>query len=112
MTTDCIFCKIAGKEIKADIVYSDDYVVAFSDIMPQAPKHIVLIPRKHFSNIEAVDDPNVFSKIFSAIKSIVKDKTFEEGYRVVANSGRSAGQSVDHVHFHILAGRYMAWPPG
>ena len=110
--TDCIFCKIANKEIKSDIVYSDDDIVAFSDIMPQAPKHIVVIPRKHYRLIEEVDDSSIFGKIFDAIRSIVKGDAFAGGYRVVVNSGRLAGQTVDHVHFHILSGRNMTWPPG
>lgn len=112
MSTDCIFCKIARGEIKSDIVFSDDDVVAFSDIMPQAPKHIVIIPKKHYPRIEDIDDQHIFGKIFDAIKSIVKDGAFDGGYRVVANSGRHGGQTVQHVHFHLFGGRHMMWPPG
>lgn len=110
--TDCIFCKIANKEIKSDIVYSDEFVVAFSDIMPQAPKHIVVIPKKHYSSIEKIDDIQLFGRIFAAIKEIVKEIPFTQGFRVVTNSGKAAGQTVDHVHFHVLSGRKMSWPPG
>ncbi|MCX7821798.1 MAG: histidine triad nucleotide-binding protein [Brevinematales bacterium] len=110
---DCIFCKIATKEIKSSIVYEDEFVLAFNDINPQAPIHIVVIPKEHIATLNDVIDFGIYEKIFKAINKIVKElKIDKDGYRVVANCNRNGGQTVFHIHFHILAGRYMEWPPG
>jgi len=112
---DCIFCKIASGQIGSDKVYSDDKVVAFRDISPQAPSHIIIIPRQHIGRIEEAVDFSVFSDIFRSVNAIIKGDTghtYKNGFRVVANSGMFGGQTVDHLHFHLLAGRQMLWPPG
>ena len=111
--SDCIFCGIAQGSIKSETVYSDKDVVAFYDINAQAPVHIVVIPRIHIENPEAAKDSGVFSRIFEAVNKIVIEKGLDKnGYRVVVNSGKEAGQTVPHLHFHILSGRPMRWPPG
>ena len=110
---DCIFCGIAEGKIKSRTVYSDKTVVAFEDINAQAPVHIVVIPRQHIDRLENTKDPGVISDIFGAVNRIVKEKGLDKnGYRVVVNSGKDAGQAVEHLHFHILSGRPMKWPPG
>ncbi len=110
---DCIFCKIASKEVKSSIVYEDENVLAFNDINPQAPVHIVVIPKEHIATLNDVKDFGIYEKIFIAIDKIVKDlKVEKDGYRIVANCNKNGGQTVFHIHFHILAGRYMEWPPG
>ncbi len=113
--SECIFCKIASGEMNADIVYRDDKVVAFRDIAPQAPVHVIIIPADHVERIEAVKNYDIFGEIFRAINVIIKDDAtgaFKQGFRVVSNSGRAGGQTVDHLHFHLLSGRQMLWPPG
>lgn len=110
---DCIFCKIASKEVKSSIIYEDDTVLAFNDINPQAPVHIVVIPKDHIATLNEVKDFGIYEKIFIAIDRIVKNlKVEQDGYRIVANCNKNGGQTVFHIHFHILAGRYMEWPPG
>ncbi|MEK7376923.1 MAG: histidine triad nucleotide-binding protein [Candidatus Margulisiibacteriota bacterium] len=110
---DCIFCGIARGVIESGKVYSGGDVFAFNDINPQAPVHIVVIPSQHIAKLEDAKDPAVFSQIFKAIDIIVKEKGLDKnGYRVVVNSGRDAGQAVPHLHFHILGGRTLNWPPG
>ncbi len=112
---DCIFCKIVNKEIPADIVYEDDKVVAFNDINPQAPYHILVIPKKHISTLLELteEDKELIGHIYMVINKIAQEKGFaDRGYRVVVNCKEEAGQTVFHIHFHILAGREMGWPPG
>ncbi|MDD5439274.1 MAG: histidine triad nucleotide-binding protein [Candidatus Omnitrophica bacterium] len=112
---DCVFCKIVKKEIKADIIYEDDRVVAFSDIKPRAPVHVLIIPREHK---ETLDDMyahtnDLMGAMFTAVRRIASEKKVDRsGYRVVINCGRDAGQEVSHLHVHLLGGRAMAWPPG
>ncbi len=110
----CLFCRIAAGEIPANKVFEDDKVVAFYDIDPQAPMHIVVIPREHIGSMSEVNVNNaaLIGYIFQVIAEITKDKAFAGGYRVVSNCGADAGQSVEHIHFHLLAGRGLAWPPG
>ncbi|MCX5750038.1 MAG: histidine triad nucleotide-binding protein [Candidatus Saganbacteria bacterium] len=111
--TECVFCKIAGGKIKSDIIYQDDDVVAFNDMDPQAPVHILLVPKEHIERIEKVKDHSVVQKIFKAANKIVREKGLEkDGFRIVVNSGRHGGQAVFHLHFHLLGGRQMTWPPG
>lgn len=106
--SDCVFCKIAKKEIQTELYYEDDTVIAFNDMYPQAKVHILVIPKKHFNNINEIDDANIFSSIFLTIQKLTKslgiDKT---GFRIITNLGPDACQSVFHVHFHILAGQKL-----
>jgi histidine triad (HIT) family protein len=111
----CIFCKIVNKEIPADIVYEDAELLAFRDINPQAPKHILVIPKKHIQSLQVLTeaDLNLVKIITIAIQQIAEQEGFaQEGYRVVTNIGKNSGQEVPHLHYHILAGRSMTWPPG
>jgi len=113
MPDGCIFCKIAAGQIKADIIYQDNDIIAFSDINAQAPVHVLVVPREHIERVEDVKELSLFGKIFKAAEKIVRQKGLEkEGFRIVVNSGRSGGQAVDHLHFHLLGGRQMTWPPG
>ena len=112
---NCIFCKIISGDIPADKVYEDENIIAFNDINPQAPTHILVIPKEHFCNIHTVpnDKQNLFSELFGAVSKIVKEqKLTENGYRLVINSGKDGGQEVDHIHVHLLGGRSLQWPPG
>ena len=111
---DCIFCKIANKEIDSKLIFEDDKVVAFRDLNPQAPQHILIIPKKHFANILEVDDKELAAHIFvdvvPKISKIVG--VAETGFRLVVNTGKEGGQTVEHLHVHLLGGRDMQWPPG
>lgn len=110
---DCLFCKIAAGEIPSKKVYEDDLCYAFYDIDPQAPTHFLVIPKAHIASVSEVTPENqaVVGHIFSMIAQITKDLGLET-YRVVSNIGEQAGQSVFHLHFHVLSGRDMTWPPG
>ncbi len=109
----CIFCKIINKEIPADIVYEDDDILAFNDIAPQAPTHILAIPKQHIDSLADLKDMGIAGKLLSVLKKLAKEKGFNEsGYRIVINHGRHGGQAVAHLHFHLLGGRQMSWPPG
>lgn len=113
--SDCLFCKIASGEIPSTKVYEDEKVYAFLDIDPQAPKHIIVIPKKHISSANEINEDNAFviGHIFAVIAKLAKEKGFDkEGYRVVNNCGENGGQTVGHIHFHVLAGRLLGWPPG
>ena len=112
--SDCIFCKIANKEIKSDIVYEDDRVVAFNDINPHAPVHGLVIPKKHIVGVaEARDeDAELIGHLQLVAAKLAEEKGVAEGYRIVVNSGPLAGQSVMHLHYHLLGGRRLNWPPG
>ncbi len=112
---DCLFCKIASGEIPAKLVYSDDLVVAFDDINPQAPQHKLIIPRKHIATLNdlAVEDNALIGHMFQTAKKLAHDlKLADDGYRVVMNCNRGGGQMVYHIHAHLLGGRQMTWPPG
>ena len=112
---DCLFCDIAAGKIKGQTVYQDESVVAFRDVSPRAPVHILIIPRKHLTgvlDIEPVDGP-VIGHIFEVAAQLARDQgVADSGFRVVVNSGPDAGQSVLHLHYHLLGGRQMSWPPG
>lgn len=102
---DCIFCKIIKGEIPSNKVYEDDDILAFKDIKPAAPIHILVIPKKHVKSLNEIDDAQLISKIMFAVKNIAKELGFaNEGYRVINNCGENGGQAVPHLHFHILAG--------
>ncbi|MBO4360224.1 MAG: histidine triad nucleotide-binding protein [Eubacteriaceae bacterium] len=111
---DCLFCKIASREIPTDIVYEDDDVIAFNDIDPQAPIHIVIIPREHFDNVLNVPaGSEIIGKIFVVINKLaVRYGISQDGFRIVNNMGEDGGQSVNHLHFHLMAGRKFSWPAG
>lgn len=112
---DCLFCKIAGKHIQAKVVYEDDRAVAFEDIDPQAPVHILVIPRKHISTTLDVgeEDKELVGHLFTVAAKIAREKGIaDSGFRLVMNTNADAGQAVFHVHLHILGGRKMTWPPG
>ncbi len=112
---DCLFCKIVAGEIPSTKVYEDDSVLAFRDIDPQAPEHILVIPKAHIQSAACVTAENsaVVAHIFEVISELSCKLGFaEEGFRVVSNVGARAGQTVPHLHFHVLAGRDMTWPPG
>ncbi len=110
-----IFTKIINREIPAKIVYEDDHCLAFEDIDPKAPTHVLVIPKKEIASLAALsaDDEAAIGHIMLAISRVARELgVAESGYRVVANTGPDGGQSVDHLHFHLLAGRKLAWPPG
>lgn len=112
---NCLFCKIVAGQIPGDIVYSDEDVVAFKDINPRAPVHILIIPRRHIPSITDVtpEDGPLLGILFSVAARLAHKLGVDEGgYRVVSNVGRDAGQTVFHLHFHLLGGRKFAWPPG
>ena len=104
---DCIFCKIINKEIPSTLVYEDENVIAFNDLYPQAPIHIIVIPKKHVANVTEAD-AEMIKNIFEAINKIAVEKGIDKsGFRVVTNCGEDAGQTVNHLHFHILAGKKL-----
>ncbi len=111
---DCLFCKIVNGEIPSSKVYEDDTVLAFNDINPEAPVHILLIPKVHISSMADIDETNssVVAHIFEVAAQIAREKGFSDGFRVVSNCGDSAGQTVKHLHFHLMAGRDFSWPAG
>jgi histidine triad (HIT) family protein len=112
---DCLFCKIINKQIPSKSVYEDEYVFAFNDINPQAPVHILILPKKHISTIleAGADDNELIGRMFQAANKIAKDSgVSERGFRLVLNCNHDAGQTVFHIHLHLLAGRIMHWPPG
>ena len=111
--SDCLFCRIIAGELPSSKVYEDELCFAFNDIAPQAPTHFLVIPKAHIPSVSAVSAENsaVVAHIFEVIAKIAKDQGMES-YRVVSNIGEQAGQSVFHLHFHVLSGRDMTWPPG
>ena len=113
--SDCIFCKIAEKKIPARIVYEDEHAIAFEDVNPQAPVHTLVIPRKHISTLLDLkeEDNDLVGHLLKVANKIAKDKGIaERGFRVVTNCNPESGQTVYHIHLHILGGRQMHWPPG
>lgn len=112
---ECIFCKIVKKEIPASVVYEDEDVLAFKDINPQAPIHLLIIPKNHLSSIMEVDENNgdIVKKIVKVVQSLARENNIDKkGFRLVVNTGDDGGQTVHHLHFHLLGGRFMTWPPG
>lgn len=112
--SDCIFCKIASGEIPSNKVYEDDKILSFYDLDPQAPVHVLIIPKKHIGSLDEAteEDKELLSYIMLKIKDIAKSLELENGYRVVINTGEDGGQTVHHLHFHLLGKRSMIWPPG
>jgi histidine triad (HIT) family protein len=110
---NCIFCKIAAGEIPAKPVASGDDFVAIADINPQAPHHLLVLPRKHIANVTEFEDATELGRMFQAASEVAKQmKLTGNGFRLVVNTGSDGGQTVDHFHIHVLAGRPMGWPPG
>ncbi len=114
MSADCLFCKIAKKEIPAKLVYEDADLFAFEDINPQAPTHVLISPKRHFSSLEEAtpEDQSVLGKAQLVAAKIARERNLLAGYRTVINTGRGAGQTVFHLHIHLLGGRSFSWPPG
>ncbi len=111
---DCLFCKIAAGDIPSQKVYEDEFIYAFLDIAPQAPFHAVIIPKEHIASAKEINEKNSFliAKVFEAVAKIAEQENLEKGFRVVNNCGEDGGQTVGHIHFHLLARRNLAWPPG
>ena len=113
--SDCIFCKIVNGEIPSKKIYEDEYVYAFYDINPEAPVHFLVIPKEHIKSVNLIAEENskVIARIFEVIRNLTKELGISEnGYRIVNNCGVDGGQTVDHMHFHVLGGRELKWPPG
>jgi histidine triad (HIT) family protein len=115
MNQDCIFCRIIEGSAKAQIVYQDDALIVFRDIRPKAPVHLLLVPRKHIPTLLDLEtgDESAIGKIFQAASRVAREQGLaEKGFRVVVNCGEQAGQTVFHLHFHLMGGRTLTWPPG
>lgn len=112
---DCLFCKIANKTLNTELVYEDDSIVAFNDINPKAPTHILIIPKKHIATLNdlADDETELVGHIVQTAKHLAKENNIAEpGYRILMNCNKAGGQEVFHIHLHLLGGRPMTWPPG
>ena len=111
---DCLFCKIIAGDIPSTKVYEDDKVYAFNDIDPKAPFHVIVVPKEHIASAAEInsDNSHYIAAIYEAIAKIAKENNLENGFRVVNNCGEDGGQTVGHIHFHLLARRNLAWPPG
>lgn len=112
--SDCLFCKIVAGEIPSTKIYEDESVYAFADIDPQAPFHAIIVPKEHITSAADItaENSHLIAKIFEAVAKIAKQENLENGFRVVNNCGEYGGQTVGHIHFHLLARRYLQWPPG
>lgn len=111
----CIFCEIVARRAAAEIVFQDEHVTAFNDLHPRAPTHILIVPNRHIDSVNDILDDAVAAEVgkcLRAARDIAKTRGVSGGYRLVTNTGADAGQSVFHLHFHLLAGRKMSWPPG
>ena len=113
-TNDTIFGKIIRREIPADIVYEDDLCLAFRDVQPQAPVHVLMIPKKHIPKLADAtpEDHALLGHLLMKVKQVAEELKLDNGYRVVINNGEDGGQTVFHLHVHLLGGRSLAWPPG
>ena len=111
---DCLFCKIVTGEVPSTKIFENAHVLAFHDITPQAPFHAIIIPKEHISDADQIDADNsaLIGKVFEAAAIIARERNIKTGFRIVNNCGEDAGQTVGHIHFHMLAGRTLAWPPG
>jgi len=113
VATDCIFCKIVAGEIPATLVTRTDRLVAFRDVSPQAPVHVLVIPTEHLASLEDVQDGRLLGEMLMLARDIAREeKIAEDGYRVVLNTNKNGGQTVFHLHLHLLGGRRLTWPPG
>ncbi|MFA6431421.1 MAG: histidine triad nucleotide-binding protein [Candidatus Margulisiibacteriota bacterium] len=110
---DCVFCKIINKEIPSKIIYEDERVLAFHDLSPRAPTHILIIPKQHVATLAELTDYSILPDIYRVINKLAVDSGLDKkGFRVVVNNGKASGQAVFHLHFHLLGGRDFNWPPG
>ena len=111
---DCLFCKIVSKDVPAQVVLDRDDVLAFRDVNPQAPTHVLVIPKEHIPSLEALEDRHgaLLASLVAAVNEVAREDGVAGGFRLVTNVGPAAGQSVDHLHLHVLGGRRMTWPPG
>ena len=111
---DCLFCRIVAGEVPSDRVHDDDDVIAFRDIAPRAPTHVLVIPRRHIADADALTDGDseLLAKLFAVTRRVAAAEGLDRGYRVVTNVGPEAGQTVFHLHLHVLGGRPLGWPPG
>lgn len=114
MNEDCLFCSIVRKEIPSDVVHESESILAFRDINPAARVHALFIPKRHIASAAEVtrDDGELLGELFEAMAALAEKEGLGDGYRIVTNVGRAAGQSVHHLHFHVIGGRAMTWPPG
>lgn len=114
MSEDCLFCKIVAGDIPAAVVRDDERTLAFRDVNPQAPVHVLVVPKRHLPDAAAVlaDDPTLLSDMFASAVTVTEDEKLADGYRLVFNTGKGAGQTVFHAHLHLLGGRNLGWPPG
>jgi histidine triad (HIT) family protein len=113
MAEDCLFCRIVRREIPSPLVYEAPDCVAFRDINPQAPTHVLVVPRRHVASLNDADDPNLLGQLLLAAVEVAKQEGIaDSGYRTVINTNRDAGQAVFHIHVHVIGGRRMHWPPG
>jgi histidine triad (HIT) family protein len=113
MADDCLFCKIVRQEIPATLVFENEHCVAFRDINPQAPTHVVIVPREHVASLNEATDARMLGELSVAAAQIAKSEGIaERGYRTVVNTNRDAGQTVFHIHLHLIGGRALGWPPG
>lgn len=108
----CLFCAIAEGKLTARIVYEDERVVAFHDVMPQAPVHLLVIPREHVSSCHCPVEATLWDHLMGVVRTVADQLNLKEGYRLVVNCGMQAGQTVPHLHIHLLSGRMLQWPPG
>jgi histidine triad (HIT) family protein len=113
-TPDCLFCKIAAGEIPVTRLYENDHVLAFPDLHPQAPVHILIIPKQHFASVvsTSITEAELLGELLLAASKVAQRQHLENGFRLVINTGRDGGQTVEHLHLHLLGGRQMHWPPG
>jgi histidine triad (HIT) family protein len=111
---DCLFCKISAGDISADVIIENEFALAFRDIDPKAPTHALVVPRSHFADVEELtaSNPNLAGAVLALASAVAKLEGLSNGYRIVTNTGEDGGQSVAHVHFHVLGGRSLSWPPG
>jgi histidine triad (HIT) family protein len=114
MDEGCLFCKIAHRELEANVIFESNTIVAFRDIAPVAPTHVLVIPKRHISSATELgpQDGGLVAEMFEVMARIARDEGLEHGHRIVTNVGPEAGQTVDHLHFHLIGGRPMSWPPG
>ncbi|MDO4553311.1 MAG: histidine triad nucleotide-binding protein [Bacillota bacterium] len=112
--SDCIFCKIANGEIPSQMAYEDDRIAVFHDLEPQAPVHVLMVPKKHIASLDAAEaeDSALLGHILTTVKKVAAELGLENGYRLVCNCGQDGLQTVQHLHFHLLGKRQMSWPPG
>ena len=110
--SECLFCRIVSGEIPAKVVYRDDHAIAFSDLNPKAPLHALVVPRTHVAKLSDLDEIDLGGRLLQAVRRVAAEAGYSDDFRVVVNNGPSAGQTVGHLHLHVLGGRDFSWPPG